>query len=437
MIMSVFRPSRRKNGKRVRSRFYYGQYRLSPDAKIVRMPLHTPDRRIAEERLRKVVLEEQRAAEGLIPPQAIRDAAQRELVDHLDNYSSDLRKRGTAEMYVYNVEHRVARLAKECGWVYPRDVTADTFVAWRTHQTKAPRTLNQYLEAIAGLLKWMQRQGRLAANPLVGVTKVETRGREVRKRRALSDDQLKNLIEAVSLERRAVYLVAAFTGLRRSELAQLTWSDVHLNGKKSFVRARASTTKNRLDAVLPLHGDVVDALRTIRPTGVDGDGRVFNSIPSVRQLRKDLAKAGIVYKDGQGRQADFHSLRHTFGTNLGRAGIQPRVAMELMRHTDIRLTTSIYTDASKLPTSAAIASLPGVTAPCAQGNAQNDAQNPVSAGPGESQGVIDADADETEYAADHGEEKDAQSADDQGDSPAGARRVARSRDGRIGARGGI
>jgi integrase len=37
--------------------------------------------------------------------------------------------------------------------------------------------------------------------------------------------------------------------------------------------------------------------------------------------------------------ATFHALRHTFGTAPSRAGVTPRTAMELMRHSDIRLTT--------------------------------------------------------------------------------------------------
>jgi hypothetical protein len=39
---------------------------------------------------------------------------------------------------------------------------------------------------------------------------------------------------------------------------------------------------------------------------------------------------------------DFPSLRHTFGTALARAGVAPKVAMDLMRHSDINLTMRLY-----------------------------------------------------------------------------------------------
>jgi hypothetical protein len=61
--------------------------------------------------------------------------------------------------------------------------------------------------------------------------------------------------------------------------------------------------------------------------------------------------AGVRHQgvDEHGRHLDFHALRHTFATMLARAGVSPRVAMELMRHSDMRLTAKTYTDAMSLP----------------------------------------------------------------------------------------
>ena len=51
----------------------------------------------------------------------------------------------------------------------------------------------------------------------------------------------------------------------------------------------------------------------------------------------------LKYRDSQGRYADFHANRHTFITNLSRAGVSPKTAQMLARHSDIRLTLDIYT----------------------------------------------------------------------------------------------
>jgi integrase len=62
--------------------------------------------------------------------------------------------------------------------------------------------------------------------------------------------------------------------------------------------------------------------------------------------------------DQRRRTFDLHSLRHTFGTMLARSGVNPRTAMELMRHSDIRLTTSIYQHLELVDTAGAVNQLP-------------------------------------------------------------------------------
>jgi hypothetical protein len=59
-----------------------------------------------------------------------------------------------------------------------------------------------------------------------------------------------------------------------------------------------------------------------------------------------------------GRYADFHSLRYTWGTYLQRNGVNSRVAMELMRHSDRKLTDKIYTDSNLLPLGEVVRNLP-------------------------------------------------------------------------------
>ena len=107
---------------------------------------------------------------------------------------------------------------------------------------------------------------------------------------------------------------------------------------------------------------VVVALRELR-NGLNEESPVFDRMPRIERFRRDLKKAGIEYFDAQGRVADFHAMRMTFGTNLHRQGAPPRVAMELMRHSDMRLTTKIYNDANQLPTAEAIQSLPSFNLP--------------------------------------------------------------------------
>ncbi len=52
-------------------------------------------------------------------------------------------------------------------------------------------------------------------------------------------------------------------------------------------------------------------------------------------------------------------FRHTLATNLAK-GTAPRVAMEIMRHSDMWLTAKTYTDAGLLPMADAVLSLPSL-----------------------------------------------------------------------------
>jgi hypothetical protein len=60
----------------------------------------------------------------------------------------------------------------------------------------------------------------------------------------------------------------------------------------------------------------------------------------------------------KGRRLDVHALRHTYGSLLSQSGSSPREVMELMRHTDLRLTMKVYTDPRVFNLAGAVERLP-------------------------------------------------------------------------------
>jgi hypothetical protein len=83
-------------------------------------------------------------------------------------------------------------------------------------------------------------------------------------------------------------------------------------------------------------------------------------------MRGDLERAGLPYQDEDGLFADFHANRHTFISNLGRAGISLTMAQKLARHSDSKLTANVYTHLGLSDKAQAIACLnppPDVTKP--------------------------------------------------------------------------
>ena len=316
------------------SRIWRWKFRQQPkDGKIEDVSLGTSDKQVAERRRAERLREKQHERDGLILPKPLREAAQKAISEHLDDFLGDMERLGKSGKYLANLKFRVGALICGCRWCTVKDVTADSFQTWRRGQTElAPKTANDYLEAARCFFNWLIKNGRVQANPLASVEKVRTDGRETRQRRAFTDEEMKALLSTAG-ERKPIYLMAVHTGLRRSELAALTWGDVRLDAVTPFVQVRASTTKNGKPAAMRLHPEVVAALAEIRG-GSQPDELVFKRFPRIERFCRDVKKAGVSYKDGSGQFADFHSLRKTFCTNLAKAGVPSRIAMTLMRHSD-------------------------------------------------------------------------------------------------------
>ena len=178
-------------------------------------------------------------------------------------------------------------------------------------------------------------------------------------------------------ERAMIYKTLVYTGLRKSELASLTVADMHLDGEQPHAELAA---KNAKGARLPLRADLVQDLRghleeklaqyrlqtlkegrTEVPMALPGSTKLFR-VPDdlVRIFDRDLVVAGIDKTDADGRTLDVHCLRHTFATMLSKSGVVPRMAQELMRHSDIRLTMNVYTHLQLIDTAGAVESLPSI-----------------------------------------------------------------------------
>src|ERR1017187_750837 len=361
MIFKVEKRRSRQNGKLRLTRCYYLRYRIGDMPADRWKSLGVTDFSVANKKAQEFIQEREREAAGILEPKLVRDAAQRALVEHLNDYEADLLKRrraGRGGRGARLLKSRILRLMKDCGWKLSASITADSFIAWRNRQTDSARTLNHYLQGMISFLNWMERGGRIKFNPLRNVSKVDGRGQKKRVRRAFTDDELRKLVQ-VSGSRGIIYFTAARTGLRWEELRQLTWNEVRLDAAVPVVVVRAETAKNKTEESVCLVPEIVEALKVYRSANVSPSKLVFpNGIPRARRLQKDAEANGIAYQDELGRFGDFHALRYTWATFLQRNGIAQRFAMKLMRHSDIKLTAKVYTDESQLPIYDSIKGLP-------------------------------------------------------------------------------
>lgn len=330
------------------------------------------DKEATQKKARDLVRDAGREREGL--PVADREKALTPTLQALEIYLADLDRKGRDSMYRYNQRVMISRLLAEVPWHTVGSIRADAMTRWLGGASRVPRprkdgsvaepvplsatTRNRYLETAMAFLNFLVALDYLETNPLRKVARGSTAKKE-RERRALSDAEVSRLLALEMPEpRRLVYRAALQTGLRKDELAELAWGDLDLDSEPPLIRLRETCNKVGREDTIGLHPQLARNLREVRPDDASPSGRVFPAVPKYLTTTRDFRRAGIVHKDSLGRQADFHSLRHTFCTHLQRAGVSPGDAMRLMRHTDLRLTLKRYTDPALLKTAAEVARLP-------------------------------------------------------------------------------
>ena len=359
MLRNVFKPKG--------SRAYRGRYRVAGTRKIIDLPLDTPKKHIAEARLKKIHEEHEMEVVGMLPERAFRETADASPLDLLKDFHADRIATGCTENYANKTRTRITKLATECAWRRISDIKPDSFLAWRTKQTRlpkplAPKTLNHYLGSVGGFLNWLVDNGKLTSNPLAKVKEADNRAKENEEKRAFTEDELHRLC-SLGNERSFYYLLLAMTGMRKRESKLLAWDDTRLDGDKPSILLDPKKVKNRKLAEIPLLPHIAERLRCMRPESVAGEVKVFpGGVPKMETLHKHLELAGIPVTDSMGRKAGFHTFRRTFDTLLNLHGASPTGAMHLMRQNSTTLATHKYMDATQVQRHEEIKRIAGVEA---------------------------------------------------------------------------
>ncbi len=338
----------------------------------------------------------ERGKAGLVDPHAEQRKAP--IQSHVDAYAVHLRNKGVSAKHHVETIRRLKAVIEGCKVKVLADLRTEVverFLAILGDEGASARTRNTYRTSAKAFCKWCLKTRRLGEDVLASLDAVSGEAR--RQRRALTDDELAKLmraarerpvIEALTVrrgerkgqlganvrpevraelerlgwERALMYKVLVLTGLRRGELESLEVRHLSLDGKRPRLTLPGSLTKNGEEASIPLLADLAGDLKEwLEATGRKGAERVFRvPVELVKILRRDLAAAGIPFRDDRGRTIDVHALRHTTATMLSRAKVSPRVAQEFMRHSDIKLTMQTYTDPRLLDEAEALAALPDI-----------------------------------------------------------------------------
>jgi integrase len=165
---------------------------------------------------------------------------------------------------------------------------------------------------------------------------------------------------AASEQDAAIYLTAAFTGLRRGELVALLWRNVDFAGsvirvRRAYSYGALTVPKSGKARAVPLAPEVARALARLsaRPLWTGEDDLVFPGETGEFLDGSALRRRYTVAQQLAGiKQLRFHDLRHTFGTRMIAVADIVRVK-EWMGHADIE-TTMRYLHFAPRPEDAAL-----------------------------------------------------------------------------------
>jgi len=251
------------------------------------------------------------------------------------------------------------------------DITAAGVEKWKSKRNVKPETVNRDVSALHAALARAAKWKIITQNPLAGVEMSETdpHRRVVRALTAVEKERLVGALKARDDRKRSArasanewrkrrrrelrpvigkfadpltpaVIVSMETGVRRGELFSMKWGQ-SVDFDKREIRVRGKTFETR---DIPLNKVALDVLRAWwRQQGEPTNGYVFALAgEQVKNLKKSyhgaLAATGIKRINLKGERVNWHSLRHTFGTLLGAALVDPTTLQKLMGHASLTTT---------------------------------------------------------------------------------------------------
>jgi integrase len=362
----VFKPLGRRK--------WYARFTHPVTKKIVTRAGYT-DKVATEALARRLEREAAREFEGI----GVRSGVARQPIgEHVDAFESHLLAKGDTEKHAGMRVAHVRRIIAGCRWTVLADLSASGAEKWLADQRKADgaevkregktpsgvhkrrrfgmQTSNHYLRSLKHFVRWLILDRRLSVDPFVHLAMQNVKTDVRHRRRALESSELSRLLESTRSAktrygltgpaRAVLYLAAARTGLRAEELASLVPESFDLRTNPPEWTLGAGADKAGRGDKLPVAAELAEALRSLLPTITPGSrvwpGRWAVDHAAAKMLRGDLKVAKIPYRT-PGGVFDFHALRVQFITDLARSGVSLQAAQRLARHSDPRLTSTIYT----------------------------------------------------------------------------------------------
>ena len=198
----------------------------------------------------------------------------------------------------------------------------------------APATVNRELACLKAMFYKAVAWGKAQENP---VRQVKLFKENNERMLILSSEQEVAMVREIrqlkiSEHLEDIVVTALNTGLRKRELLDLTWNQVHFRNRYLLI----TNTKNGDDRKIPMNKVLTETLRQLRKGGLEGvyvfpnrEGKPYTDVKT--SFKRICRKIGVP-------AFRFHDLRHTFASRLVMAGVDLATVRELLGHRDIKMT---------------------------------------------------------------------------------------------------
>jgi len=188
-----------------------------------------------------------------------------------------------------------------------------------------PASVNREIEVMRRIYNLAVREDMAVKNPCWKVTRLpEQNARD----RVLSPEEWERLLKALPRHAADIATAAYNTGMRVGEITGLTWDRVNM--KEGCFNLTPEDTKTGEGRHVYFNGEVREVLERLGKARSSSHNFVFtyNGKP-LKSIKTCFATA---LKKAKIRDFRFHDLRHTFNTNLRKAGVDRTVIMKLTGH---------------------------------------------------------------------------------------------------------
>lgn len=228
----------------------------------------------------------------------------------------------------------LVKWAEENDVVTMRELTNEKALTFSTiiNNRLSPKTAREVLRVVKQFCKWAANTYEIVGwSPFMMVNGPKL---EKRKKDFWTDEQIDKILDAAPTpEFRIFWSLMAFAGLRQSEACSLGPKMLEEPGKLHFIG------KGNKEAFLPISERLATELKRYGKIEDEVLNKpIFKYSRSNKYVAEAVTKAGIKC-DGK---KNNHRFRHSFASNLIRAGVNIKAVQELMRHENIQITLDTY-----------------------------------------------------------------------------------------------